>query len=484
MSKQTHSRRLNPIAAANAERNKALWRDPKTYGVLVVGAMLGVGIPAIANTNPFNPEADTPFLGSTTTGTPNPATTGGLGSATGSSKDEGNGGSTGGSVAGDGGGAVGAGGVIDTDVVKAAVTCADPANPDGIKATHTKVLKERTELAVIQVDIDKMFNLDPKDPANAAAAGCFSAANQIIDLSIGIPSIPTSWGDIGGLVRKQIDKHIANAQKQFLERGCEIANSALSSALGPINTFLTGVNGSSLINSPEGFVGGYISKQIDGAFDEADLIFNGVLDKVDNSIKEQNQNAQDKANAVAGQLEDLDRVGDYDMKDFNDRVENINKDITAGSVQSAQADLNRLISEAPPATSTYRRDKTTYYCKTVNSNCVDITRREYDRINEAAQVHALQMQAARARLAAAQATAANQPVPQSAPTPSTYGQGFGANTPAPQPRQAPAQAPTVNTTTAPKPSSAPASSSSTAPFSPSGSTGSSTGTAGKANPFG
>lgn len=400
-------RRLNPIAAANAKRNKSLWTNPQTYGVLAVGAMIGAAAPSIAATvNPFSGEGSTTTTETRTiTSNPSSATQDGLDTVKNDAADANNGGVAGGVVAGDAGGGkqdYPGGPTIDSDVIEAAATCADPNNPDGLKTEHTKVVKERQELVVTTVDVDTLFNMDPKDPNNAAASGCFAAAQQILDLSVAIPSIPTSWGDIGNIVTNQVTARLAQMQQEVLDKGCKIGLNALENTLSPLRGVLDAANGSTLLNDPTGFVGSYIAEQVGSKLDSADLAFNGILDDVSGSLEESNRAARDLAAEIAQNAKEIEAPGSYDIGKMDKTRNDGTNSILTGGVSRAQAELDRVIQAAPaqPLPVEYR-DGDTLYPVTKNGVKSYVHRIEYLSLRGQYERYRPNIDAAKARVEAA-----------------------------------------------------------------------------------
>ena len=401
-------RRLNPIAAANAKRNKSLWTDPQTYAVLAVGTMIGVGVPSIAATvNAFpNPNASATATASTTAA-PSSANQAGLDTVKVNAFDAQDGGVAGGVVAGTGNGTAKqddpAGVTIDSDVITEATTCADPNNVDGLKAAHTEVMRERQALVVTTVNVDELFNMDPKDPANQAASGCFAAAQQILDLSVAIPSIPTSWGDIGNMVTKQVTDRLVQMQQEVLDRGCQIGLNALQNTLSPIKDVLNAANNSTLLNDPAGFVGNYISQQVGSQLDSADLAFNGILDDVTNDLAVSNQTARDLANKVAQNSKDIEPPGSYSTSKIDETLNSSSKAVLQESLARAQAELARVVSAGPyEPLPTYYKDGEKYYPVTKNGTTKNVSSAHYHAIVNSYNQYKPNITAAQNRVNAAQ----------------------------------------------------------------------------------
>lgn len=443
-------RRLNPIAAANARRNKSLWTDPQTYAVLAIGTMLGVGIPSIAATNNAFPDPQAPTTTATKT-TPNTANQGGVDVVRNNAFGATDGGTSGGVVAG-GGNANGSGAqdapggaIVESDVISEATTCADPANPNGLKAAHSEVVKDRQELIVTTVNVDALFNMDPKDPENAAASGCFAAAQQILDLSVAIPSFPTSWADIGSMVTSQVTARLARMQQEILDKGCKIGLNALQNTLSPIQDVLSSANNSTLINDPAGFVGGYISKQIGDKFDAADLAFNGMLNGIDSQLKESNRAAREEADKIKQGLPTIDAPSGYDMGRIGNATNDGTNSILNGSLERAQTELNRVIAASPPKPlPSYKRNGNWYYPTEKNGQVTNVSENTYNSIAEQYNNYQPSIDSAQARVNAARQLITEN----SSGTGTVNARG---NTPAPAPRsgfgyQAQAQAPTPTPT--------------------------------------
>lgn len=211
---------------------------------LLVCSALALSIPAIAaETNPAG--STPPFNGSssTTTGggglggaTPpfngggsNPATSGGLGDIT-----AGNTGQTttpaspnGSSPSKDGQTALPEG-VKNEDLKEAVADCP-------LQASSKEAIAEAMRVARIVPDIDATFN-----NKSDAAAGCFAASSKVINLAMEIPSVSLDWSNLGNLVKKNIERILAQKAEEVLAKGCAIADQALIGALEPVQEYMNG----------------------------------------------------------------------------------------------------------------------------------------------------------------------------------------------------------------------------------------------------
>lgn len=386
MSKQKN-RRLNPIAEANARRNKSIWTDPRAYGIFAVGTMIGIGvIPAVAE-NPFSPQGKT--LTTTETTTINGATQAGQQSAIDNAFGNG-GGQASGSQAGDSNNSgfgitsgESAGGEVREDVLNSAIACADPNNEDGIRAYFDKVYQQQQEFAIVQVDTDSIFNADPNAQGNEAIAGCFTAANQIIDLAQSIPSITPSWGDIAGVVQKAVNKKLQEVQANMLDRTCQVANRALSDALAPIHSFLSAAGSNQILNDPGGFLSDYIIDKAGTVIDEQELAFNGLLNGIDNKVKEQNNAANQAFKDAQSKLDQLPSTGtgSYDTSALDNSLNSAEGNVLQGNLEGAYKQLQDVISNKPPRIGVEGGGRDRRYCKYPTGNqCVPINMGEYSNI--------------------------------------------------------------------------------------------------------
>lgn len=388
MSKQKN-RRLNPIAEANARRNKSIWKDPRSYGIFAVGTIIGIGVlPAVAE-NPFSPQERA--LTTTETTTINKATQAGQTTAINNAFGDG-GGQASGAAAGDSnnsGFGVTSGesgsGEVREDVLNSAIACADPNNEDGIRSHFDKIYQQQQEFAIVQVDTDSIFNADPNAEGNEAIAGCFTAANQIIDLAQSIPSITPSWGDIAGVVQKAVNKKLQEVQANMLDRTCQVANRALSDALAPIHSFLSAAGSNQILNDPGGFLGDYIIKKAGTVIDEQDMAFNGLLDGIDNKIKDQNQQASDAFKEAQSKLDQLPNTGSnkgYDTSALDNSLSSAEGSVLQGNLEGSYQQLQEVIANKPPRIGVEGSGRDRRYCKYPTGNqCVAINRGEYSNLS-------------------------------------------------------------------------------------------------------
>ena len=161
-----NKRRLNPIAAANARRKKSIWSDPRSYGIFAIGTMIGVGvIPAVAEStgNAFASPDET--LVTTETTSINAASEAGQQAALENAFGTGGGQASGATAGSNNSTSDSATSSVSGDVMEAAIVCADPNNPDGLRSHFDKVLQDQQELAIVQVDTDSIFNADPEAAA-------------------------------------------------------------------------------------------------------------------------------------------------------------------------------------------------------------------------------------------------------------------------------------------------------------------------------
>lgn len=386
-------RRLNPIAEANARRNKSLWTDPRSYGIFAIGTMIGIGvIPAVANStggaNAFSDDAIAGGTTVTTTRTVNGATQSGQQSAINNAFSS-DGGQASGATAGNSNSGFGitsgesGGGEVREDVLNSAIACADPENEDGIRAYFDKVYQQQQEFAIVQVDTDSIFNADPNAEGNEAIAGCFTAANQIIDLAQSIPSITPSWGDIAGVVQKAVNKKLQEVQANMLDRTCQVANRALSDALAPIHSFLSAAGSNQILNDPGGFLGDYIIKEAGVIIDDQDLAFNGLINGIDNKIKDQNNQASQAFKDAQAGLDNLPNPTGkgYDTSALDNSLNSAEGNVLQGNLEGSYKQLQDVIANKPVRIGVQGSGRDRRYCKYPSGNqCVAINSGEYSNI--------------------------------------------------------------------------------------------------------
>ena len=281
---------------------------------------------------------------------------------------------------------------VSGDVMEAAIVCADPNNPDGLRSHFDKVLQDQQELAIVQVDTDSIFNADPEAAGNEAIAGCFTAGDQIIDLAQSIPSITPSWGNIGNMVQTAVNKKLQEVQTNMLNRTCEVANRALSDALAPINGFLTAASNNQILNDPSGFLGDYIVSQAGDAINQGDLAFNQLIDDLDNRIDSQNTAAGEAFEQATNDLNDLPssngNSGGYDTSDLDDSLNNAQGNVLQGNLENTYQQLQDVIANKPVEISRHRNNDANgwgyTYCQHpggAGSECVPISSSQYSTLS-------------------------------------------------------------------------------------------------------
>lgn len=423
---------------------KSYFAKPCSYGALAIGVMIGMGtLPANAaeqkSTNVYattaNPAANPAPVGNNKTSDTNITNQNGQQTMTNNTTQDG--GRTTGATAGNNNpdNKVSLEGLDEVrgDVAEDAVGCANPNNPGSIAAVHKEELERRQELAMAQTNTDKVFN-PPKEEINpqtgkveaTAVAGCFTAADEVVNLAELIPTLPTSWSSVAGTaLRKAVEAKLLEAKNRLVERGCQVANSALSGALQPIHSYLSAANNFQAMQDPTGFLGAYISKQIDFGIDRAEGAFGDILGELESNIKAENQRAAQAANERAQELNKIDALINDVSKAYwegnsslNNSVGGAEQNILQKNAADANAELQKLIARKPDTTRGKFRERQA--CNAAGQ-CRRIGEAEYSRLNDEMSVWNQEYEATkmRAQLAAQRASGASTPVASSTYVPPT-----------------------------------------------------------------
>lgn len=92
--------------------------------------------------------------------------------------------------------------------------------------------------------------------------GCLAPASEIIDLSVTLPTINASWGNIGAMVREHAKKELLKAKERVINSACNVANQALKDVAAPINDTVRRLNDFSemISNAPDALVGSAMTR--------------------------------------------------------------------------------------------------------------------------------------------------------------------------------------------------------------------------------
>lgn len=212
---------------------------------------------------------------------------------------------------------------------------------------------------------------------NESTKGCLSSSQEILDLTLALPTIRGSWGDIGQVVRRQVDKEIAKIKDEVINRTCEIADKAIMDATAPVMQFYKDWNDTvTLINGSDAMVGKYLSDQVSLGSDKVGMYLSERLKLAETNLNEANARAAERYEGYKSDLNErvYDAIG-FEIGDAEAQVDKIRKD-------QIQAEINGIQSRIPPKPKYTVRASGGEYYKCIGTSCEEISVLEYRDIRE------------------------------------------------------------------------------------------------------
>lgn len=182
-------------------------------------------------------------------------------------------------------------------VTEQAVVCATEMQKE-----VAEVAQAQAEIAAMAPETDKVYK---GDFANAAeqVKGCFTKAQDYINLASLVPTVPDSTG-VSIKLNEIINQKINQLKTSVMDRACEIGTSAISNALKPVQDSIGKAQNAMLVfNNPNDFVSDVVAKQIDAQFGKVDLGFNKIMDDLDAKIADSESQWATKAASLNQQYE-------------------------------------------------------------------------------------------------------------------------------------------------------------------------------------
>lgn len=272
--------------------------------------------------------------------------------------------------------------------------------------------------------ITAMENIEQSE----AGKGCLSSSKEIIDLTMTLPTISGSWGDIGKVVRMRVDEEINKIKDGVINQACQIADQALLDANKNVQEFYKVWNDKmNVINNAPAFVGKYLG----------DKVVYGS-DKVGAHLSEKLQGMQSKVDATNAEFAAKnkayrDSVNEkvYDTFGFN--IEDADNVLTGIYKENIELEIRDVESRIPPKPDYTAQTFDGKYYKCQGTNCTAINSAEYRDLVEKHRAHENAVAAAKPQLENLRKQL------------STVGQKTASNTQT-TPAQQPAAAPTVGNT--------------------------------------
>lgn len=208
--------------------------------------------------------------------------------------------------------------------------------------------------------------------------GCLSSSKEILDLTVALPTIRGSWGDIGQIVRKQVDKEIQKIQKEVIHRTCEIADKAVRDAAAPVLDFYKTWNGvTTIINGSDATVGKYLSDKVTDSSGKVGRYLNDRLNSAQKNLDSANQKVNNKYQGYKNGIDDhaYEAIG-FNIGDADAQVNGILKQ----QIEAEMEDVRRSIPPKPQYTANYRSDGNYYKCDS-SGRCTLSNMTEYRQIN-------------------------------------------------------------------------------------------------------
>ncbi|MFB6350034.1 hypothetical protein ACFBZI_11435 [Moraxella sp. ZJ142] len=234
------------------------------------------------------------------------------------------------------------------DVPGAAETCAAGLGEAAEKAIERNI--DAAETVYGSTATEMMENVGK----NEASKGCLTVSSELLDLTTALPKIPTSWGDISGIVRKHAQQKMAEMKRGLIDRGCEIADQFARDSLKPVIDFNkrwaeSVKNTNDKFGNIDHYVGGIVVGHIDTVGDKITQSLEKRLLKADESLKKVSDEIYDKYSGVDKAINDLDNsVNDI----FNFKISDAQKDNAESGASVAAQMMKDVQAKIPPAPKT------------------------------------------------------------------------------------------------------------------------------------
>lgn len=270
------------------------------------------------------------------------------------------------------------------DVGEAAEGCAVANHAEEVQVARMKTIDAGP------TRIQAMENIEN----NESTKGCLASSQEIIDLTVALPTIRGSWGDIGQVVRRQVDKELANIKEEVINRTCEIADKAVLDATSSVRGYFKTWNDAvAVINGADAMVGKYLSDRVSLGGSKVDMYLSERLNSAENSLNAANARAADRYKGYKSTLNEkvYDALG-FEIGDAQSQVDTIRRD----QIQTEIADIQRRI--PPKPTHTVQTSGGLYY-KCLGTSCQEINVTEYQKIRAEHQAHNNAVEQSRNQLA-------------------------------------------------------------------------------------
>lgn len=230
-----------------------------------------------------------------------------------------------------------------------------------------------------------------------ATKGCLSSSKEILDLTLALPTIRGSWGDIGNIVRRQVDKEISKIKESVINRACEIADKAIYDATRPVHDFYKKwTNAVEIINHGDAYVGKYVTNQISLGSNKVGRYLDQRMNTTARELDEAGQRVNNAYSKVIDKVEQATNnpVIDFTIQDPTAEIANIRK-------QNVQAALNEVRSNIPQKPqNTVQASRGEYQlCDLNRRNCKQTSFKTYNEVrkqhadyNEAMRTYGTQLQ--------------------------------------------------------------------------------------------
>lgn len=227
--------------------------------------------------------------------------------------------------------------------------------------------------------VEAMENIEE----NESTKGCLSSSQEILDLTLALPTIRGSWGDIGTIVRNRLDKEINQIKENTINRACEIADKAIVDATAPVVDFYNQWNSAvEIINGADALVGKYLADKVTVETDKVAMYLDERLNSAQAKLDARNQKFAEAYQGIKDSANQkvYDVVG-FDIDDAQSSVLNIRK-------QQTQEAIEVLQKQIPPKPTETVRMSGGEYLKCVGAQCTPTTISEYQKISAQHKAHA------------------------------------------------------------------------------------------------
>lgn len=276
----------------------------RTKTTALVGAMLiSMNSWAIA-TPPFNPHAGTGQIGNTSPSTPSTGT-----NTTPTTPNNPNTGATAGTTPIGGGGSV-QNGDTSTHIPTDGQACE-------VAQSNQEQFEDRVMEVTVQAEALNPDTFFAKLKEHPSTKQCMAGFREILDISIFMPQTGSiTQGAIKTAVISAVKKMLQEKRKQYEERLCTVAQSALKNSLGGLYGTLEAVQrNKGLFNNPDQVIAGLVVNKLDQQFNRLDSKLQRQIGRLEGELNQASQKVAQSTDLsdesiVQNALNEMDKIQD------------------------------------------------------------------------------------------------------------------------------------------------------------------------------